>query len=176
MIITWFDLVLILFLAGFVFNGLAKGLIRLLGRILGLVIGAIIASYYYIPFYNWSLNYVSLGEGVGKVLSFIVLFVVATRIIDWIFVYLEKLFKFISIIPFTKLINRLLGGVLGFLEGALFLGVIVYVINQYAFLDGLFSSQMETSMLVPYLLWFIQILLPILPEAIKAVESIMETQ
>ncbi len=176
MMISWFDLVLILIWAGFVFNGLAKGLIRLLGRIVGLIIGAIIASYYYIDFYLWSQNYVSLGEGVGKVLSFIVLFVVATRIIDWIFVYLEKLFKFISIIPFTKLLNRILGGALGFLEGALFLGVIVYVISQYAFLDGLFSGQLETSILVPYLLWFIQILLPILPEAIKAVETIMETE
>ncbi len=176
MIISWFDLILIIIWAGFVFNGLTKGLIRLLGRIVGLIISAIIASYFYIDFYVWSQNFVSLSEGVGKVLSFIVLFVVATRIIDWIFVYLEKLFKFISIIPFTKLLNRILGGALGFLEGALFLGVIVYVISQYTWLDGLFSSQIESSILVPYLLWFIQILIPILPEAIKAVETIMETE
>lgn len=171
--ISWFDLVLILFWFGFIFNGLAKGFIRLLGRLLGLVIGAIIASYFYIPFYQWSLNFVSLSEGVGKVLSFIILFVVATRIVDWIFVWLEKFFKLISIIPFTKLINRILGGILGFLEGALFLGLIVYVINRYAWLDGLFGSQLEVSLISPYLLWFSYLILPILPEAIKMVQSII---
>lgn len=174
--ISLFDLILIVIWAGFVFNGLAKGFIRLLGRIVGLIIGAIIASYYYLDFYQWAQNYVNINEGVAKVLSFIILFVVATRVIDWIFVYLEKLFKLISIIPFTKLINKILGGALGFLEGALFLGLIVFVINKYAWLGGLFSSHLETSLLVPYLLWFIQILLPILPEAIKTVESIMSPE
>ena len=174
--ISLFDLVLIIIWAGFVFNGLAKGLIRLLGRILGLIIGAIIASYYYLDFYQWAQNYVNINEGVAKVLSFIILFVVATRIIDWIFVYLEKLFKLISIIPFTKLINKILGGALGFLEGALFLGLIVFVINKYAWLSSIFSSYIEGSLLAPYLLWFIQILLPILPEAIKVVESIMSPE
>ncbi len=173
--ISLFDLILIVIWAGFVFNGLAKGLIRLLGRIVGLIIGAIIASYYYLQFYQWAQNFVNMNEGVAKVLSFIILFVVVTRIIDWIFVYLEKLFKIISIIPFTKLINKILGGALGFLEGALFLGLIIFVINKYAWIGGLFSSHLESSMLVPYLLWFIQILLPVLPDAIKAVESIMST-
>lgn len=174
--ISWFDLALIILLAGFVFNGLSKGLIRLFGRILGLLVGAIIASHFYLPFYYWSQNFFSIGEGVGKVLSFIILFVVATRIVDWIFVWIEKFFNLISIIPFTKLINRLLGGVLGFLEGALFLGIILYVISQYAWLNGLFGAQIETSLIAPYFLWFIQLILPILPEAIKAVQSIIVSE
>lgn len=172
--ISWFDLILIIICAGFVFNGLTKGLIRLLGRIVGLIIGAIVASYFYIQFYEWGQNFVNISEGVAKVLSFIILFTVATKIINWIFVYLEKGFKVLSIIPFTGLINRILGAVLGFLEGALFLGVIVYVIDQYSWLGGFFSNLIESSLIVPYLLLFIQILLPLLPEAIKAVESVIE--
>jgi uncharacterized membrane protein required for colicin V production len=174
--ISWFDLVLIIILASFVFNGLSKGLIRLFGRILGLLVGAIIASHFYIPFYYWSQNFFTIAEGFGKVLSFIILFVVATRIIDWIFVWIEKFFNLISIIPFTKIINRLLGGVLGFLEGALFLGVIIYVISQYSWLNGLLGAQLETSLIASYLLWFIQLILPILPEAIKTVKSIMVSE
>ncbi len=171
--ISWFDLILILFWAGFIFNGLTKGLIRLLGRLVGLIVGAVMASYFYVPVYQWSQNFFSLNEGVGKVLAFIVLFVVITRIVDWLFVWLEKFFKVISIIPFTKMINRLLGGALGFLEGALFLGLIVYVISRYAWLGGLFGNQLETSLVAPYLLWLVQLILPILPEAIKAVQSVM---
>lgn len=56
-------------------------------------------------------------ESLGKVLSFIIVFIVVTMLIDWIFVILEKIFNLISIIPFTKTINRLLGGALGFWRG-----------------------------------------------------------
>ncbi len=170
---SWLDISLFIIWAGFTFHGFSKGLIRLLGRLLGLIIGAIIASHFYVELYNWSQNFFTWRESVGQILSFIILFVICVTLVDWLFVWLEKLFKLISIIPFTKLINRILGAFLGFLEGALFLGLIVYMVSRYDWIDSLLGNQLADSGLVPFLLWFVQLMLPILPKAIQTAQAVI---
>lgn len=170
---SYFDLALIIILAGFVFNGFAKGLIRLLGNIVGLIIGAFIASHFYLQFYQWGQNLVGGRENLGKVLAFIIVFVVVTMVVDWIFIILEKIFNIISIIPFTKTINRLLGGAVGFLEGSLALGLILFVISRYAWIGSLFGDHLISSKVAPFFLTIVKIVMPILPDALKALQSLI---
>ncbi len=56
---SYFDIALVVVLAGFIFNGLSKGLIRLLGNIVGLIVGAFIASRFYLQFYEWSQHFLA---------------------------------------------------------------------------------------------------------------------
>jgi len=168
-----FDIVLLLIVAGFVFNGLAKGMIRLLGNLVGLIIGAFVASHFYLTFFEWSKHLMSGHENIGKVISFIVIFVVAAKLTDLVFVLIEKLFNLVSFIPFTKLINRLLGGILGLVEGSLFLGLIIFVSSRYAIIGSLFGNQLITSKMAPLLLKTVDIIMPVLPEALKALQSIL---
>lgn len=170
---SYFDIAMIVILAGFVFNGLAKGLIRLLGNIVGLLFGAFIAGRFYLQFYEWSQGVFGGRESLGKVLSFIIVFVVVTLIIDWIFVILEKIFNLISIIPFTKTINRLLGGTLGFLEGSLFIGLILFVVSRYAWIGSLFGDHLLSSQVAPFFLSVVNIAMPFLPSALKALQSLI---
>jgi len=170
---SYFDLTLVIILAGFVFNGLAKGLIRLLGNIVGLLIGAFIAGRFYLQFYEWSQGIFGGRESLGKVLSFIIVFVVVTMVVDWLFVILEKIFNIISIIPFTKMINRLLGALLGFLEGSLFIGLILFVISRYAWIDSLFGNHLVSSKIAPFFLSVVNIAMPFLPAALKALQSLI---
>lgn len=170
---SYFDIALIVIISGFILNGFIKGFIRLLGNIVGLIVGIFIASRFYLQFYNWAESIFGGRESLGKVLSFIVVFIIVTVAVDWIFVILEKIFKIISIIPFTKLINRLLGAALGFVEGALFIGIILFVISRYAWIGSLFGDKLINSQLAPFFLKAVNIVMPILPQALKALQSLL---
>lgn len=154
-------------------SGLFKGIIRMLGHFVGLIVGAFVASHFYLLLYSWGEHLVNGRENFGKVLAFIILFVVATRLTDWLFVLVEKLFKLVAIIPGSKYINNLLGAALGFLEGSLILGLLIYVISRYSFVGNFFGDQLSLSVIAPFLLKIVKIILPILPEALKALQSII---
>jgi len=170
---SYFDIALLVILAGFILNGLAKGLIRLLGQIVGLIIGAFVASHFYLTFYQWGEGLVDWGAGTEKFLSFTILFVLVTSLIGVVFALIEKIFDLISIIPFTKLINRLLGGTLGLIEGSLALGLLLYVAARYAWVGGLLGNNLVNSEVAPWLIKVSNVIVPVLPDALKALQSII---
>lgn len=170
---SYFDIALIIFIVGFTINGYIKGFIKLLGKIFGLIIGIFVASHFYLQFYQWTQNIFGSREALGKVIAFIVVFVVVTLLIDFIFVILEKVYKLISIIPFTKFINNILGAALGFIEGSLTIGIILFVISKYAWIGSLFGDNLITSRLAPFFIKVVNIVMPILPQALKALQSII---
>jgi len=170
---SYFDIGLLVILAGFIGNGLAKGLIRLLGQVAGLIIASYVASHFYLVFYEWAKNWTSFSVGTEKFLSFVILFVVVAGIVSVAFILMEKIFDLISIIPFTKLINRLLGGVLGLVEGSLALGLILFVAARYAWVGGLMGGQLVSSRVAPWLIKVATIIMPFLPEALKTLKSII---
>lgn len=170
---SFFDIILAVILLGFIISGLFKGLIRSLGHIVGLIVGAYVASHFYLILFSWWQGVFNGHDAVGKVISFIILFVVVTRLMDLAFFLIEKFFNFIAFIPGSRYINNLLGAALGFLEGSLFLGLIIFVISRYAILGNFFGNNLKTSIIAPFLLKIVNIILPILPEALKALKSLI---
>lgn len=168
-----FDIVLLVILAAFTFSGLSKGLIRLLGRIAGLIIGAYIASHYYLLVYQWGADFAKGHDSIGKVVAFILLFIVVTRLIYFVFFLIEKFFNFIAIIPGSKYINNILGGLLGFLEGSLFLGLIIFVASRYTLITNSLGHELIISKIAPFLLKITDIVLPFLPQTLKMLQSII---
>lgn len=170
---SFFDIGLVVILGFFTVGGLSKGLIRLLGRLVGLIIGAYIASHYYLLVFKWGADLAKGHDSIGKVVAFILLFIVATRLIYFGFYLIEKFFNFIAIIPGSKYINNILGGILGFVEGSLFLGLIIFVASRYTLLSNAFGHELVVSKIAPLLLKITSIILPFLPEALKALQSII---
>lgn len=174
-----FDISLLIILGGFVVNGLFKGLIRLIGNVVGLIFGAYLATNFYLNFYDWFKNWawikswISGHESLTKIIAFILLFVVAVRLIDLLFVLIEKIFKLAAIIPGSKYLNNLLGAALGFLEGSLFLGLIIYVISRYTLINNFLGGPLTSSAVAPYLLKIVKIILPFLPQALTTLKSII---
>ena len=164
-----FDLSLILVLLGFTINGLFKGLIRMVGAILAFILGIFFASRLYIPFYEWGSNYVSGQENILKIISFIILLLLISKLVELFFVFLEKVFKLAAFIPGTKLINNILGAIFGFILGSLFLGAIIYVLSQYLDFGGLITSLIEASSIAQFLLSINSIILPLLPTSFKSI-------
>ncbi len=170
-----FDIVLLVILGGFILNGLSKGLINLLGRVAGLIIGAYVSSHFYLQFFELTKNIVKISDSVGKILAFIILFLLVTRLMDFAFKLFEKFFDFIAFIPGSKYINNLAGAVLGFFEGALFLGLIIFVISRYAIIGNLLgiNAQLTASSVSPLLLKVVDLILPLLPETLKTLKSLI---
>ena len=66
------------------------------------------------------------------------------------------------------------GRMFGFLEGALVLGLILYVTSRYAFIENWFGEWLVNSQIAPFLLKFVDILLPLLPEVLKRLQSLIQ--
>jgi uncharacterized membrane protein required for colicin V production len=167
------DLILVALLGFFIAYGLFYGLIRTFGVFAGVILGAIIASRTYIMVADW-IEPVFFGyNNLGKVLTFIILFTAINRLVGFLFYLLDKTFKIISILPFLKTFNRLGGGIMGFVTGSLTLGLVIYVTSRYSFLTHWFGQLLADSQIAPFMLKVNNLLLPLLPEFLKKLQSLI---
>jgi membrane protein required for colicin V production len=167
------DIILVIFLVICLWRGFAAGLIKSIGSFFGIIGGAFIASHFYELLFQLIKNWFGGYDNIGRVVCFIVLFVLASRLISLIFAMLDKTYNLISIIPFLKSINHIAGGILGLLVGAIILGLLVYVVAKYAPAGTMVGDWLLKSQIAPNLLIFAQILLPILSGSLKDLKSIL---
>lgn len=165
------DVVLIIILAGFIFYGFSVGLIRAVGALLGIIAGAWLAASYYLTVFSWFSQWWIWQEHIGKILSFILCFTLASMLVGWIFAIIEGAFNVAAVLPFLKSFNRLLGAAFGFLEGAIVCGLILFVIGRYVPESTAFGQWIETSAIVGFLVGFSKIIAPMLPELFKKVKG-----
>jgi membrane protein required for colicin V production len=173
MMVPLIDVVLLIVLFGFVFYGLFFGFIRSLGSLVGVLVGAILASRLYLIVFDWFQDFFMGHDNLGKVVVFIILFTLINRLVGILFYIIEKVFNLLTIIPFLKTINRLLGAVFGFITGGFFIGLILYVANKYAFIEHWVGKWLVDSFLAPIFLKFANYLLPLLPEMLKKLQSLI---
>jgi membrane protein required for colicin V production len=168
-----FDIVLIVILAICFFRGLASGLIKSIGAFLGIIGGAFLASHFYLTLFPYTQKWFGGYDNIGKVVCFIVIFIVASWLIHILFMLLDKTYNLLSIIPFMKSINRLAGGILGLLVGAIVLGLLIYVISKYAPAGTAIGNWLLNSKVAPWLLSIAQILMPLLSGSLKNIQSLL---
>ncbi len=169
-----FDVIVLILLAGFVFYGFFFGLIRAVGALAGMIVGAWVASNYYLSVFQWVDQWWPGNPNTGKIISFIICFAVASRLVSWLFVLFEQAFNLAAVVPFLKTLNRLFGAVFGFIEGALTLGLILYVAGRYLSLSSTLGHWLEESSIVAFLINFSKILAPLLPELYKKARSLID--
>lgn len=168
-----FDTILIVILAGFVFYGLFFGFIKMIGNLIAIIIGALIASHYYLVVFDWLEGIIGSWGNFGKVLAFIIVFGLASKIIRIAFSVLEKIFHMISFIPFLKGINRLLGGLFGLVEGIIVVGLVLYVTSRYSLIESLIGGLIAESQVASFLVRSIDLISPLFPDALVMLESIV---
>lgn len=165
---TLFDLVLLLILFGFVWFGLWHGLIRTISGIVAFVLSLIIASRFYELLALKLLPLLKDNFLLSRILSFLLIFLVAQAIIFFIFRALNKIFDF----SILKIFNRLAGALFGLIEGGLVIGFILYLSSKLP-LGAAWANSLETSFMAGVLIGFNNILLPLLPKAIKQIQSLV---
>jgi len=151
----------------FLLWGAKKGFLQAVGSIIGLVVATIVAG----QFYEWLANFLG-GSNLSVFIAFIILFSIVLKVVGLVFWGMGKVFQLISIVPFLQTFDRMFGAVLGLVSGILSLAVIVYFVNKFPFNDWVID-QLKDSVVAPVLLMVSYIFLPLLPEALKKVKSII---
>lgn len=168
--ISYFDLALLIIIAGFGLFGLWFGLVHTLGSLVGTVAGAYLAAIYYEPVANWLMNTTGWGENFSKVLIFIIVFFLINRLVGLVFWIVDKILSFFTRLPFISSIDRVFGMAFGVLEGAIVLGLIFYFIGKFP-VGVNFMSWIVESKIVPHLIKIASVLLPLLPMALKTIQT-----
>jgi membrane protein required for colicin V production len=168
---TLFDLILILIVFGFGWFGFWFGLIHAVGGLIGLILGTAVASRYYDDLASKVLFIFNGNVNLANIVSFMVLYVIGNRLVGFVFYILDKILKPITNLPFLKTINRLAGGIFGLIEGILTIGLFIYFIGRFP-LPWL-ANLIEQSKIAWYFVKIANLILPLLPEILKNLKSII---
>lgn len=160
------DLILLIILFGFVLYGFWFGLIHTLGGLVGVVIASILATRLYEPLGEWAHLIFGGPLNIVEVITFIIVFFLITRVVGFAFYIAERIFKFISIIPFLKSINRLLGAILGFAEGVFLVGGVILVMAVVP-LGSRVERALSASSVARYLVGTYRVMTPLLPRELR---------
>lgn len=169
---TILDLILILSVFAFVLAGLWFGFVHALGAVIGMALSVLVAGRYYD---SWGAGAASLffgNENLARMVMFLVLMILVNRLIGIVFWLIEKIFKVVSVIPFMKTFNAILGGVLGFVEGVLVVGGALYIAARYP-ISAHFAEALSASNVGIWLLQAFGLLAPLLPEAVRQLKSVI---
>jgi len=167
-----FDVILIVIMAGFIFYGLFFGLIHTLGGLIGVLAGTIVAGWLFNPIGEAVAPIFWGNVALSKVIVFVVLFLLVNRLAGFVFYLIDRVFQFLKIIPFLKSFNAILGGILGFIEGAFLLGGILYIAARYPVFEW-FNEMMVGSEVARYLVIVFKLIAPLLPEAVRQLQSLI---
>ena len=172
MLIVIVNVIILAVLAGYFISGMRRGLIRQLMDIVGIIV-AFVGAFY---FAHYLARYLEVQFDVHYQIS-LVLAAVA------LFVGIILLFRFIGIVmrklaDITLLsgVDRLGGGILGALKGALLISLILVVIFGLPFSDD-FKNELRSSRLVtaiqPMLPWVFNLALKSIPGQIDFEKNIL---
>ena len=163
-----FDIFLTIILLLFIWKGFRSGLIGALGGLLGIIIGIWAGSNYMLAVSSWIMENLSMtNEALANILSFIAIFIAVNLIIGLIISIINRIFH---IIPFIDFINKLAGGIIGFIGGILAIAALVYLLSLFP-ISGAISDMLENSSLAGWSSTVANIIKPLLPEAIKELQT-----
>ena len=170
---TLLDLILVLIVFFFIFSGFWFGFIHTLGSLVGTVAGVLVAGHYFESF-SAKLGGLAMGNtGVAKVVAFIIIFLLVSRLVGFVFWLINRLFNIIAKIPLIKSFNRIGGGILGFAEGVIVTGIALVIAGKYLTATW-FMDAVVASSVAQWLLKYGQVLVPLLPTSVQDVRGLLE--
>ncbi len=168
---TIFDFVLILILAGFVWFGFWAGLIKTLGSLIGVFAGTFFAGIWYDEAAVWVKPFTGGNELAAQVVGFILVFLIASQLVGIVFAILNKIFKLFSVVPGLMFLNRLAGGILGFIEGTFVIGIILQFAGRLP-LSPEWTERLADSAVVSYFVSLSGWLVPLFPKALESAKTL----
>lgn len=164
------DIVLLAIIGVFGLAGFFFGFIHALGSLFGTIVGVYLATRYYNLLADWLIKITGWEGNIVRVIMFIIAFLIITRLVGIMFFFMEKIFGILNFVPFVKTFNRLLGLFLGFAEGIISVGFVIFFIERFP-LSERFMANLIDSVVAMYASQIASILWPLLPEAFKLLQS-----
>ena len=156
---NYVDIIFLIIILFFTVFGLRKGLVRSVGGIIAIILGFYGASIFYPSLSLWLQGLTSIfSETIANIISFVLLFIIIDRVVMILVYVLDKIFS----IPIIGFVNKLLGGIFGFLAGLLIVGIIVLIVGSF------YSGEVlafENSKIVPSAEKTINFVKPLIPDS-----------
>lgn len=165
-----FDIILLCIIGGFALFGLWFGFMHTLGSLLGTFLGIFLAFRYYPWLGGLLMKWTGWEGNIANVVMFILAFLIINRLVGIFFWLVGKSTDVVTKLPLIGSLNRILGLALGFFEGVVTVGVILYFVEQYPVSEKLVAA-IATSQVAPYTIGTAAILLPMVPIALKALDK-----
>jgi membrane protein required for colicin V production len=143
------DSIILIILGVFLILGLVRGLIKQIGSLIGFFLSLWVASMYFpqvAAYIKPSLSQFPafIAGNVANIAACIILFY-ATGFVFGIFItILDKIIRVFRI-PLVKLTNRLGGAIIGILEGALLIGLAIFIIKSFPVSVDLTNALQKSS-------------------------------
>lgn len=170
---NWIDLSFLVIIGGFSLFGFWFGFIHTAGSLMGTLAGAYLASRYYEPMAQWLINITGWQGNTARVVMFILAFFVISRAVGFLFFIVDKLLSIITRLPFISSINRVLGAALGFLEGVMTLGLVLFFVERFPLSEN-FMNVLAQSEFAPKFRSIADVFIPLLPDALKLLHSTVD--
>ena len=127
--------------------GLKRGFLEEISRILGLAFSIIISFNNYLNLYEIISKWTSLNQKGVLIISYLIIFIISIQF----FRLTSKILQFLFISKSTKMINKLLGALVGFFKGMIFISIFVWffeLIPNHRISKIILSESKITSQLV----------------------------
>lgn len=134
---------------------------------MGIVAGAWLAGHFYLQLAAPVEALLGYQGPWIRLAAFLVILIFVNRAVGFGFYLFDKTFAFLVRLPFLKTIDRLAGGVLGVVEGALALGLTLTLAGDYLVLPLVVQDAIAASRVAFSLKAFAAILVPLLPDVIR---------
>ncbi|MCD4705138.1 CvpA family protein [bacterium] len=168
---NYLDLIFIIVLAYFIFKGLRHGFIKSIGGIIGLIIAVYFAGIFYPNMSSWLQEITGFfNEFWANIIAFLLVFVIINRVFALLVFFIDKIFR----LPLISPINKILGGVFGFLQGLLLITVALTVLTNFSILK-VEGSTIEDSKMAPYISKVLDFMNPFLPSSLDEIPGLLES-
>ncbi len=167
------EIVLLFVAGGFALYGMMLGLIQSIGSLLGLFVGFAVATRYVDGIAHFLTPFFGGNEIAATITGFILLFVIASKLVGIIFLIIDKIFRIASLIPGLQLLNRLGGFLLGLLEGIIVVGIILNVLTHLPVSAGT-ASTVNDSTVLRLMVGTSKIVSAFYPSAFQRIEGVVQ--
>jgi len=167
------DIILLIFAGAFALFGFWFGTIHALGSLVGMIIATFVASRIQEPITNWIAG-VTGNPFVVKIIVFFLIYFIISKLVGFVFMFIEKPMNLLTHLPFIHSIDRLIGALIGLVEGVLIVGAALFILTRSE-VPPQVAQQLTTSQMVPWFLGVSFILQPLIPESIKKIQSLIRS-
>ena len=143
------DIILVLILVSLFARGWKQGFVDSLGELIGAIIAFLVARWLSSPLAIPVGFLMPNHPGLARFISFLIIFLLVAWLVGMVFGLAAKLLKIVTKLPLISLANKILGGIMGFLAGIVFVGSAVYLVFTYRLDDWLFR-QLASSVVARY--------------------------
>ena len=139
---NYIDIILIIPIIWFAYQGFKRGLIIELASLVALILGIYAAMYFSGYAADFLVNNFDMGPKYVPVVAFIITFIIVVVLVHLLGRILEKLVNMVAL----GFLNKMAGGIFGILKAALFISIVILVINHFN--DQFISKEKQENSLL----------------------------